>query len=56
MHQSFGKSEIMTEKVSKVQKPYFLRYTRVVVGQDTYIRGLYKERERIVDEIMEIGG
>ena len=56
MHQSFDMSEIMTTKVSDVQKPYFLRYTQAVVVQDAYIHGLYQARARTIDEVMEIGG
>jgi hypothetical protein len=52
MQQSFGESEIMMTKVSKVQKPYFLRDTWAVVSQGMYICGMNKDRAHTVDEVM----
>jgi hypothetical protein len=47
-------SEILTTKVSELQKPWFLKYKRAVIGQGTYTCMLYEDRARIVDKIMEI--
>jgi hypothetical protein len=42
------------EKVLELQKPLFLRCTRAVMDQGVYIRGLYKDRVRTVDKIMDV--
>jgi hypothetical protein len=55
-HQSFGKSEIVMSKVSKVQKLWFLRYTLATVSQSAYIHGLNEDRVRTVDEVMKTCG
>jgi hypothetical protein len=52
-HQSFGKSDIVTEKVLEVQKPYFMRYKWVAVSQGTYIRRMIEDRAHTVDEVMK---
>jgi hypothetical protein len=31
-----------------------MRYTRVAMGQDVYIHGLYEDIDGTVDEVMEI--
>jgi hypothetical protein len=56
MHQSFSNLDIMMEKVSEVQKPYFLRYTQAAVSQDAYIRGLHEDMARTMDEFMKTCG
>ena len=44
---------MLTAKVLELQKPLFLRYTWAVMGQGTYIRGLYEDRAHTVDEVMK---